>query len=147
MTESRFRQFLVLYVLLELVSIALGYVPNSYSPALTVAYSNEPNSWLLQKTWVLVGVFAPLAAAGIAGLIGLFFFRAWGRTLSVGFTVAVLVVMPLGGPTLYSALEQSPSEAASITWGIILALAYWSPVSNRFSANYSLKRTAADGLR
>ena len=137
MTESRFRQLLLLYVLLELASIALGHIPNSYSPTLSEAYSNEPNPWLLQQTWLFFGILAILGAIGIAGLVGLFLFRAWGRTLSVSFTLAVLVLMPFAGPTLYSALEQLPSEAASTVWGAILALAFWSPVSARFSANYS----------
>ena len=135
MTESRFRQFLILYVLLELAAIGLGHVPNGYSPALAEAYSNEPEPWLFQRTWLFVGIFAPLVTAGIAGLIGLFFFRAWARTLSVCFTLAFLAISPFAGPTLYSAIEQPPSEAASTVWGAILALAYWSSVSNRFRAD------------
>jgi hypothetical protein len=135
MTESRFRQFLVLYVLLELIAIALGHLPNGYSTSLAEAYSNEPEPWLFQHTWLFIGSVALLVVAGIAGLIGLYFFRAWARALSVCVTLATLAFMPFTGPTLYSALEQPPSEAASTVWGVILALAFWSAVSDRFRAN------------
>ena len=137
MTKTRFRQLLGLYVALELASITLGFFPNGYSRTLAEAYSNEPAPWLLEQSWLLVGIFAPLAAAGVAGLVGLFLLRAWGRTLSVCFTIVVLSLMPFAGPTLYSAPEQVSSEAASLLWGIILALAYWSPISSRFCANNS----------
>lgn len=116
---------------MTLASIVAGFFP-TYSDALATAYAGEPEVWLFRNTWTAVMVISPLLCAWLAGLIGLFFFKRWARSLSLALTFLGLAILVSLGPTLLSSLESSLLEASSMLWGVILALAYFSPVSARF---------------
>jgi len=73
-----------------------------------------------------------LMLACLVGLVGLFRFKAWGRTVSLYATPAALVVEACAGATLSSGVENALLGAASMLWGAVLALAYFSPVRSRF---------------
>ena len=132
MTDSRFRQLLFLYVISSVAAIAALFLPGGYSQELSEAYYSEPEPWLAGNDWVFLGIAIPLLSASIAGFVGLFLFKAWGRTVSLYTTVASLALLLLGGPTLLSALESLLWEVATLTWGAIMALAYFSPIASRF---------------
>lgn len=83
---------------------------------------------LLMSAGVLLGVL------GIAGLIGLFLFRPWGRTISVIGTVLAFPTYLLLGPVLQSSWSFLLQEISMILWGGLLALAYFSPLGVRFGS-------------
>ena len=131
MTDTRYRMLLWLYVAATVASIAASAFP-PHSEALEAALEAEPTTWLWRNTAVSIGLFAALAIAWVVGLIGLFRFKGWGRSVSLYSTLAALLAAPLAGSSLYWGLESGLYEASGMLWGAILALAYFSPVSARF---------------
>jgi len=135
MTDSRFVRLLwihlALTVALTAASVAAIFFP-SYSDTLAVAYENEPENGLLGNVLVSGIVLVPLFLAWLTGLVGLFFFKRWARSLSLYVTLFGLIISAFLGPFLYSGLEASLFDASSILWGFILALSYYSSISARF---------------
>ncbi len=131
MTDARYRKLLWLYVALLLVAIVSTFFP-IYSEELAVAYSNEPETWLMRHSWISGGLLGSLLAVWLIGLIGLFRFKAWARSLSLYATVAAFFACLLMGPVVFSGLESALFDAVNILWGGILALSYFSAVSHRF---------------
>jgi hypothetical protein len=131
MTEYRFLLVLWTYVAVTLASIVAGFFP-TYSDALATAYAGEPEDWLSRNIWADVIVSTLLLCSWLVGLIGLFFFKRWARSLSLAQTFLGLVVLFFIGPNLLSSLESFLLETSILLWGVILTLAYFSPVSTRF---------------
>lgn len=130
-TERRFLGLLWAYVGTSLAALASLSFPD-YSDGLAAAYAAEPEAWLLAGSWAANGVMGALMLACLVGLVGLFRFKAWGRTVSLYATPAALVVEACAGATLSSGVENALLGAASMLWGAVLALAYFSPVRSRF---------------
>jgi len=131
MTDTNYRKLLLIYLVVTTAAIAASAFP-AYSEALETALEKEPVTWLWRNTWAAVGLYSSLVIAWLIGLVGLFRFRRWGRSLSLYSTVAGLIAAPLAGPSLSSGLESGLYEASAYAWGGILALSYFSPVSARF---------------
>jgi hypothetical protein len=131
MTESRYKGLLYLYIVLCGAMILAMLFP-SYSSELSAAYDAEPESVLMSNWWVAVGLLVAILIPNMMGLLGLFYFKRWARSLSLWSTVAAFVLYPFLGPSLMSGLESAFVEAASAVWGAVLALSYYSPVSAKF---------------
>jgi len=115
-----------------------------YSTELAAAYEREPTPFLMQNLWFLLGIIMPLGITGIVGLIGLYKFKSWGRTLSLYSTIIGLVIYPFCGPTLSSGLGSAFLEMSNLLWGAVLTLSYFSSINDRFSANNRLQRMHAE---
>lgn len=131
MTDARYLKILWIYVVLFVAATISIFFP-TYSENLAAAYAAEPETWLMSNFWMAVGVLGAFAAAWLTGLVGLFFFKRWARTLSLYSTLAGFFLTPFFGASLYSGLETSLFEIYNMVWGGILALSYFSPVSCRF---------------
>lgn len=134
MTGSRFRQLLLACLVLFAAAVATGLLPGSYSPALADAYANEPVPRLLQGDWAAIALLFVMLAGMVAGFIGLFLFKQWGRTLSLTLTLLALPLYLVLGPSLMSPLESLLIDASNLLWGACLALAYFSPIAARIEA-------------
>ena len=139
MSDSKFRWLLVLYVVVTLAAMGAAFVPGGYSQELADAFAQEPESWFFRHIWLALAVALPLLAAIIAGVAGLFFFKRWGRTVSLYATILSLVLYVFSGPEIYSAWESALFEVSSLLWGAILALAYYSPIASRLGVSNSFK--------
>jgi MFS family permease len=131
MTTTRFRLFLIASAVLVIAAVVVGLLPGGYSSALADAYANEPVPRLLQNEGLAIAVLLVVLAATVAGFIGLFLLKRWGRTLSLVLTLFGLPLYLLLGPTLQSPVETMLADASSLLWGACLALAYFSPVSKK----------------
>ena len=131
MNITRFRMFLIASALLPVATIAAAFLPVGYTQALSDAYASEPVPWLFQNESVAIGIGAAALAITIAGYVGLFLLKRWGRTLSLGITLLGLPLYLLTGPTLMSLFEAMLSDTSLMVWGACLALAYYSPVAAR----------------
>jgi hypothetical protein len=132
-SRENFRRLILLYVALLLAEIAVAiFAPTGYSEALSEAFENEPQPALVENLGLMVAIALPIAVAAIAGIIGLYLFKAWGRPLSLVSTIAGLIVYVFTGPALYGAAEYMLWEASTLVWGALLALAYYSPVAIHF---------------
>lgn len=147
MTRKQFRALILVYVVLIVASGISAFLPGGYSQALSDAFDNEPTPLFLENLWLLLGLGVPFALAGLAGLYGLFMIKRWGRLLSLYTTVAGLVFLPFFGPSLYGGLQTALSGAASMLWGAILALSYFSSIGASFSANNALQPTLRERTR
>lgn len=134
MTIARFRLFLIASVILSVATIATVFLPDGYSQELADAYASEPLPWLFRNEHVASGVGVVAVALVIAGYVGLFLLKRWGRALSLAMTVLALPLYLLTGPTLLSPIEAMLTDASTLVWGACLALAYFSPVSERFDS-------------
>ena len=133
MSRESFRRLILLYIALILADIAVAFfAPTGYSGALSEAFENEPAPALVANLGLMVAIALPISVAAIAGIIGLYLFKTWGRPLSLVSTIAGLIVYLFTGPTLYGAAEYMLWEASTLVWGAILALAYHSPVAIHF---------------
>lgn len=131
MTDNRFRTFLWIYVALTVAAIA-ATVFSPHSEALQIAADRESTPWLSAHASASIAVYAVLVVAWLVGLVGLFRFKSWGRSLSLYSTVASLLAYPLMGSSVSWGAESSFYESSTLLWGAILAIAYFSPVSARF---------------
>jgi hypothetical protein len=131
MTDFRYRTLLWAYVAVLAAAVLASAFP-PHSETLQTALEQEPTTWLWSNAWASVALFSILSLAWLVGLVGLFRFKTWGRSIALYTTLASLLVSPLVGSTLYWGLESGLYEACSIAWGAILALSYFSPVSSRF---------------
>lgn len=130
MTDIRFQQALWLYVILIALAAIAAIYP-AHSTSLAAAYEAETAAW--SASWQVISLLMAFIVAVIVGLVGLFKYKARGRSLSLYTTLAGLAISPFLGSSLSSGLETSLSEAATMLWGVILALSYFSPVSKRFA--------------
>ncbi len=137
MTQTRFRLFIVLYGISLIVGLAASFMPGGYSHALAVAYKSEPEPLVYRQAWLAFVIMVPLAIAGIAGCIGMFFFKSWARRISLATTLVALLLIFFFGPTLLNAVANAFLETSSLLRGAILALAYFSPINARFTGSAS----------
>lgn len=135
MTPARFRFLIFLHILLMFVAVAASMflADEALSPGLRQAYEAEPRPAGVLPEWLYTSFLMVFLAAMVASVVGLYRFRPWGRTLSLWLTLAPLPLAFLGGPLLESPLESSLSDIASMLWGAIVAVAYFSPLSARFA--------------
>lgn len=131
MTDTRYRTFLWFYVALMAAAIVSVFFP-TYSDALSITYDREPETWIMRNSWVAGSLLGALVVAWLVGLIGLFGFKTWARPLSLYSTLAGFLVYPFLGASLSSGIESALFEASATLWGAILALSYFSAVSDRF---------------
>ena len=135
MTKIHFRILIMLRVAFVAAGIAVAFVPDMYSPALAFAYSNEPEPWIITSQWLSLATLVPLTLLTILAIVGLFFFKHWGRALSLYGTIAITLLSASFGPSVESAIESALLDVSILLWGAILALAYYSPVSSMFGNN------------
>jgi hypothetical protein len=129
--------FRVALVLVAVLSTAGGLVdvffPELLSDNYLRAIEAEPPWPALENTWV-IGVAGLLALITVVGGVGLFFFKAWARPLSVWSTVASFALYPFVGNTAASWLMLALNEASFLLLGVVLTLAYYGPPRLHFEA-------------
>jgi len=141
MSARYFRWFIILSVLLAGGAAALDALfPSLIPQSLSIALENEPVPRIIENLTLSLVLFLPLAAASITGVVGLFLFKRWGRTLSLYSTVLGFGLYPFLGPTVSSGWSSTLSEASVLLWGAVLAVAYVSPLRDRFSVRSTNER-------
>ena len=73
--------------------------------------------------------------AALAGVVGIFLFKRWGRALSLYSTALGFLLVPFIGPGVYSGLTSALDEVSFTLWGAVLAMAYFSPLAERFRSD------------
>ena len=142
MTDSRFR-------LLMLVS--LGLLVLGAAADLNVLYGGKvaiPGgpAWSTAASVGAAFSFLYLLLFG-AGFVGMYLFKPWARSLSLLVAIAFPLVGTASSFAFGNTVDLLPSSVLSgaaaslsqLTWGAVLALSYYSPLSLRFSANNSFK--------
>jgi len=118
-----FRTFLLSDALLTAASILVGFQATEAT--------NEQSSDSLLHTLIMIAVLV----AWIIALAGLWRFRNWARVVYVALAgVGLLGSLLLGGEAV-SGLEDSLNSLCWLVTGVIIAIAYWSPLASSFSAD------------
>jgi hypothetical protein len=81
-----------------------------------------------------LGVFIVYVAASLVAFVGLYLFKRWARTANLVLAALIIVVWPAMGHVVLSGLAQGLGEIALLLWGAVLALAYFSPIRERFES-------------
>lgn len=69
---------------------------------------------------------------GVAGTVGLYLFKPWGRWLSLWLSVLAVLLMPFLGPAVNSGWASMLEGASTMLWSAVLAMAYFSELNVRF---------------
>jgi hypothetical protein len=133
MTPRLFRVMLVLVLTLALAATCLELAFPELVPS--VAREAQKGAWA-DKSLAYTIVFGLAAIAiyviGVASLIGLYFFRNWARILALIATVTGSLYVPSMGFVATSGWAYALSTLSETLWGAVLALAYFSPLKERF---------------
>ena len=133
MQPNRFRLLIIAYFVFVVAYVGSAFMPGRYTQEIEAAFAAEPVVWLLQGSWLANGLVLVIFAALLSSIVGLYRFKRWARPLALWTLAAEFVIYPFLGPTLESALENTFMFASSLSWGAVLALAYFSPpISSRF---------------
>ena len=113
------------------LAVGLGFselIPANVRNADERYVTSLPRAWLVQVIiWAVVYVVSALVA-----VTGLFFFRRWSRPLSIFVSTMAIAGWPLLGYNVVSGWSQALFDTALILWGGALAIAYCSPLAERF---------------
>ena len=134
MSPTYFRGIVITSLVLTAAASVIDWLfPSLISQALTDALHNEPPYEFIEtQPFLALAVFLPWILAAVASTIGLLFFKRWARVVALYSTLIGLAFYPFFGATVSSALASALSEASFLLWGAVLALAYFSPISERF---------------
>jgi hypothetical protein len=96
------------------------------------AYWNEMPTGVF--TFRLV-VFIAYVVASLVAFVGLYRFNRWARSANLVLTGLIVLFAPAMGHILLSGVAQGLADLALLLWGAVLALAYFSSISQRFGAS------------
>ena len=133
MTPAGFRRLLILEIVL---SLAIVLFVLADGPALNPAAANEAAPSFLDSLpgWVDGCVTVWLLVSLVGGIVGMYRFKRWGRTLYLlGMASGVLLPLADGATVFHSGLDESVNTLLLLTNGALLALAYYSPLSAHFA--------------
>ncbi|MBI3714864.1 MAG: hypothetical protein HY255_02590 [Betaproteobacteria bacterium] len=129
MTPGLFRYLVIGFFGLVIASLFIHAVALNGLPVDLLDYVKAQDA--SQST--LLDVIALIFIGGfLASVYGLYQFRPWSRPLFLA--VLVLSAVPLTGPVVMAPIDAFLNDMSSILAGALIALAYWSPVKNRFRA-------------
>jgi hypothetical protein len=129
-----FRLFVVLSVILGLAGVSVdSFFNDLVSSGLAKALESEPSLGVVDEhPFISLAILLPWLVAALAGVVGIFLFKRWGRTLSLYSTVFGFFITPFLGSFAGSGLSSALDEASFTLWGAALAMSYFSSVSEHF---------------
>ncbi len=135
MSPTLFRYTIIAYIALAIFGGMFDLVFPSAIPE-TLSLAKEANDIKLSSieliSIAIVGLV--LLVGGIAATIGLYLFLPWAPRLAVVVTALALFESPLLGADVTSGWSMALTSLSDTLWGAILALAYFSPLKERFLA-------------
>ena len=135
-TESGFRVVLGSSVAAGIVGIIVMLLSEASLPFELQHYvsrqSSEPFSG---GDLIAVVIWVPAMVITLIAAIGMFFFWRPSRTLALVGTLLAFAALPFSEPFVATGLATLFNEGSSVLWGMVLALAYWSPLAQRFAGS------------
>ena len=135
MSPTAFRSLVVVSILLIVAAGVIDALcPSLISPSVTSAIEKEAATTLIEThPFISLAVLLPWLVAVLASTVGLLFFKRWARSMALYSTLLGFVFYSFFGPNLSSGVASALTDASSMAWGAVLALAYYSPLSERFA--------------
>ena len=134
MTTSQFRYLLIASLVFGLAAaffdMAFPFaVPQDISQA-QAAYDEKISTSTPMLIIVTIGLIG--AVGFVAAFIGLFQFRPWAPRIAVLSTALLILILPGLGVDVSSGWASALNEISSTSWGVALALVYFSPLKEQF---------------
>jgi hypothetical protein len=73
-----------------------------------------------------------VTVATLVAFVGLYLFKPWARPLNVWLAASVFILWPLLDYNVSSGWAQAFNDTAGLLWGVVLGMAYFSTLSERF---------------
>lgn len=132
--ETGFRVVLVSSVVASIVGIIVMVLSEASLPFELQPYVSRQSSGSLSgRDLIAVVIWVPAMVVALIAAVGMFFFWRPARILALIATLLALAALPFSEPIVASGIASFFNEGASILWGMVLALAYWSPVAQHFA--------------
>jgi len=133
-TETGFRVVLASSVAAGIVGIMVMTLSEATLPFDLQRYvSRQIAGPISPRDLVAFVIWVPAMVISLIAAIGMFVFWRPARVLALIGTLLALAALPFSEPFVATGLATIFNEGSSILWGMALALAYWSPVAQRFA--------------
>jgi hypothetical protein len=134
MTPSRFRFLLIASLVTGLIGSFLDIVfPSLVPEALSQAQANYDADYSVPMLILIAVGTLVMLIGGITSAVGLYLFKPWAPRFSIILTVGAIVYMPVFGGVTNSGLSFTVIELSNILWGVLLTVAYVTPIKERFA--------------
>ncbi len=134
LTPALFRWLIVASLLIAVAGSTIDMVWPSLMPE-PLAYALDEvrtaQEWDMPAT-LLTGALMVVLIAGLAAMVALYQFRAWGRSLSLWGSVISFPLLLWSGPEVASSWASVLLDVSMMLWGAVMAAAYWGPLATRF---------------
>ena len=94
-------------------------------------FTNDDDIFATENILYLL-FFSSLIVLVSASAVGLYFFKKWARTLTVVLSIVGLFVTYFMGISITTPVETISYDISAFLSGIIIAMAYLSPLNERF---------------
>ena len=132
--ETGFRVILASSVAAGIVGIIVSVLSEASLPFELQSYmSRQSDGPFSGQDMLGFVIWVPAMVISLIAAIGMFFFWRPARVLALIGTLLALVALPFSEPFVATGLATLFNEGSSILWGMVLALAYWSPLAKRFA--------------
>ncbi|CAN5164197.1 hypothetical protein BH11PSE11_BH11PSE11_17990 [soil metagenome] len=131
-SPAMFRSMIIASFVLALSPLDELVFPGLIPKSIADAVEGQPIPAIFDHLWLAAAIFLPWAIVSLAGIAGLLFFKRWARSVCLWTTALGFCLYPLLGTQVSSGLAAGLSEVSFTLWGAVLALAYCSPLSERF---------------
>lgn len=133
-TETGFRVILVSSAAAGIAGIIVMVLSEASLPFELQSYmSRQSDAPLSGQDLLALVIWVPAIVISLIAAIGMLFFWRPARVLALIGTLLALVALPFSEPFVATGLATLFNEGSSILWGMVLALAYWSPLAQRFA--------------
>lgn len=135
MSKNHFRSIIVVSLLISVFGSAYDHIwpdpmiDQAYEYIIELETDAEPEESAFIAV-AAVGLVAGIAA--IVSFVGLLLFKSWARHVYLAGFVAAFSLYPYIGLAVYSGVAQILYDLSMVLSGVILSLAYYSPVAEYF---------------
>jgi len=133
-TETVFRVLLLASFLAAIATTRIDHMfPNLVAPEFQALRDGPRLANDFTNSAIFLGLGLLCLGSGVVSSIGLFFFKSWARPLAIFSTIVGLPVYVLGGQFVTSGWAEAFEQLSLQFGGAVIAMAYWSPLSERFN--------------
>jgi hypothetical protein len=133
-TENGFRVILASSVAAGIVGTIVSTLSEASLPLELQGYvSRQAAEPFSGRAFIAFVIWIPAMVTSLIAAIGMYFFWRPARTLALIGTLLALASLPFYEPFVSTGLDTLFNEGSAILWGMVLALAYWSPLAQRFA--------------
>jgi hypothetical protein len=132
MNTSNYR----LLIIASFTFLGLGMLADSLgSSALPTELQVYLRDSRLQPTGPVVAAGFVYLVSVVVSAVGLYRFRPWARPMALALTLVTFVIEPTIGPKVQSGWAGALLDLEVFSWGMVLALSYWSPLATQFRSH------------